>query len=437
MVVRLQEQNVTAYALRMRQLIDDIKVEYPDVTRGALVLFGNFEEERYLFRQDSSFYYFTGIQEAGAVALIDLNGTATLLLPQLAGDREHWIYSPHPLDQETIKQFGFHEVDVLGHPCAGYQPQPFFDKAHYAVLLERLEKIIDDGGTIFTIKPSSSSGYVYQRLILDRLMNFLPQLVTSLIDVSDIVAQLRRCKDMYEIETLYRAVNVTMMAHEAAARVIDDEIQECNVQAAIDYIYASSGAQHAFPSIVGSGKRSTTLHYNVNTEIMKSGDLVVVDIGAEYHYYAADLTRTYPVSGAFTARQKEIYQMVLDTQEYIASIAQPGYWLSSKQHEDRSLNHLARKFLQKYGYDKYFPHNIGHFLGLEVHDVGDYEIPLQEGDVITIEPGIYLPQEGLGVRIEDNYWIVENGNVCLSEDLPKKPDDLERFMAEAKMAVTE
>lgn len=432
MVVRLQEQNITAYALRMRQLVDDIKMEYPDVTTGAVMLFGNFEEEHYLFRQDSSFYYLTGIQEAGAAALINLDGTATLLLPQFSGNREHWIYSPHPLDKETIQQFGFHELAVLGHPCAGYQPQPFFNREHYDALLSRIEGIIDRGGCIFTIRPSSTSGYVYQRLIVDRLVTFLPKLAERLIDVSGIIAQLRRCKDMYEIETMYKAVDVTMIAHEAAACTLGHEVPERDIQAAIDYVYALSGAQHAFPSIVGSGSRSTTLHYNVNTETMKHGDLVVVDIGAEYHYYAADLTRTYPVSGTFTKRQREIYQLVLDTQEYIASIAKPGYWLSSKAHADRSLNHLARKFLHKHGYDNYFPHNIGHFLGLDVHDVGDYEIPLQEGDVITIEPGIYIPEEGIGVRIEDNYWIVEDGNKCLSEELPKTPDDIERFIAAAK-----
>jgi Xaa-Pro aminopeptidase len=431
-VVRLEEQNVSVYSLRMRQLVDDIRFEHPMVSEGAVFLFGNYEEERYLFRQESSFYYFTGIQEPGTAAMIELNGSATLFLPQFGANRDHWIYSPYQLNQETISKFGFHELSVLGEPCTGYQSHPFFNKQDFSELLKRIENIIERGGKIFTLRPSASYGYVYQRLVVDRLIAFMPKLAHHIIDISEIVAQLRRSKDMHEIETMYKAVNITMLAHEAAIEAIGDDVPEYHVQAAIDYVYAASGAQHAFPSIIGSGKRSTTLHYNVNNGAMKNGDLVVVDIGAEYQYYAADLTRTYPVSGTYTARQKEIYQMVLDTQEYIASIAAPEYFLVSKKYQDKSLHHLAHKFLEKHGYDKYFPHSIGHFLGLEVHDVGNYDIPLQEGDVITIEPGLYIPEEGIGVRIEDNYWIVENGNVCLSEELPKKAEEIEAYMAEVK-----
>jgi len=170
------------------------------------------------------------------------------------------------------------------------------------------------------------------------------------------------------------------------------------------------------------------LHYTVNDDEMKDGDLVVVDIGAEYDYYCADLTRTYPVSGTFTKRQRELYNIVLETQKYIASIAKPGYWLKNNNELDKSLHHLAVKYLAERGYDQYFTHGIGHYLGLDVHDVGDYSTPLQEGDVITIEPGVYIPEEQIGIRIEDDYWIVDDGVVCLSEALPKHPDEIEAMV---------
>ena len=137
---------------------------------------------------------------------------------------------------------------------------------------------------------------------------------------------------------------------------------------------------------------------------------------------------TYPVSGKFTKRQRELYDIVLDTQEYIAAIAKPGLWLSNKENPDMSLNHLARKYLNDQGYGEYFPHGIGHFLGIDVHDVGDAAQALQAGDVITIEPGIYIPQEGIGIRIEDDYWIVEDGAVRLSEFIPKKAEEIEQMM---------
>jgi Xaa-Pro aminopeptidase len=432
MMVKLQDQEVSVYPLRLRQLVDDIKMEFPGTTAGLILLIGNFEEERHVFRQESSFYYFTGIQEPGAVALIDLDRSAFLMLPQFSGNRTHWVYQPYELSKEQVQQFGFHDIQPLGEPCDGYQSHPFFDKRDYTRLLKLLEQRIARNETIFTLYPSSAHGYVYQRLIIDRLISFLPGLASKIVDVSPIAAHIRRTKDMRELEAMYQAVHITMLAHETSAQTIGNQVPEHDVQATIEYVFSSSGATYAFPSIVGSGYHSTTLHYNVNNGIMNDGDLVVIDIGAQYQYYCADITRTYPVSGTFTPRQKEIYSLVLETQNYIASIAKPGYWLSSKEHPDRSLNHLAHKYIRERGYGDYFPHNIGHFLGLDVHDVGDYARPLQEGDVITIEPGIYIPEEKLGVRIEDNYWLGEEGVVCLSQELPKEPHDIEQFMVESK-----
>jgi Xaa-Pro aminopeptidase len=129
-------------------------------------------------------------------------------------------------------------------------------------------------------------------------------------------------------------------------------------------------------------------------------------------------------------RQKELYQLVLDCQAYIAEIAKPGMWLNNKDKPEESLNHLAREFFKKKDLDQYFVHGIGHYLGLDTHDVGDYSKPLEEGNVITIEPGLYLPQENIGIRIEDNYWIVKSGAVCLSEALPKSVDQIENLTKE-------
>jgi Xaa-Pro aminopeptidase len=208
-------------------------------------------------------------------------------------------------------------------------------------------------------------------------------------------------------------------------------VLEAEVQASLEYMMIASHARTAFPSIVASGKNATVLHYNENSGTLKDGDLLVVDIGAEFKNYCADLTRTYPVSGTFTKRQKELYNIVLETQTHIASLAKPGMWVKNKDKVEQSLHHLAVKFLAKRGYDKYFPHGIGHFLGLDVHDVGDYSVPLQEGDVITIEPGIYISEESIGIRIEDNYWITKEGALCLSEHLPKEANDIEAVVQQA------
>jgi Xaa-Pro aminopeptidase len=170
------------------------------------------------------------------------------------------------------------------------------------------------------------------------------------------------------------------------------------------------------------------LHYTVNCAQLQSDDLVIVDCGADVDHYCGDLSRTYPISGTFTSRQKELYNIVLELQEYIARTVKPGYWISNPAQPEKSLNHMAKEFLAKKGLENYFVHGISHFLGLDVHDVGNMNDPLDEGDMITIEPGIYIPDEKIGIRIEDDYWITKNGAICLSDALPKKPEDIESLM---------
>jgi Xaa-Pro aminopeptidase len=305
---------------------------------------------------------------------------------------------------------------------------PYSCESEYSNLTSDLKKKINSESVLFALDPHTPYGYIEQRLLLQRLRTF--GAAPNVVDISSIAARMRRSKDVKEIELMYKAAEITCVAQEAAARAISHGVNEAEVQASLEYIMTGSHAAIAFPSIVATGKNSTILHYNQNNAELKKGDLVVVDIGARYDGYCADITRTYPVSGTFTKRQKEIYNIVLDTQNYIASIAKPGMWLSYKEKPDQSLNHLARAFIKEKGYDHYFPHGIGHFLGIDVHDVGDYTEPLKAGDVITIEPGIYIADEQIGVRIEDDYWIVKDGVICLSEGLPKTADEIEEMVKE-------
>jgi Xaa-Pro aminopeptidase len=320
---------------------------------------------------------------------------------------------------------GLDMITMLGEQCPGYQFNPLCPQKAYTNLVTALKNTIGSHGQLFVLLPATEHAYVEQQFILGRFLTWLPELQNKVVDISAFVARLRRTKDMREIEALYKAVEITQLAQEAAAQAIAPGVTECEVQASLEYIMIASGARPAFPSIVATGKNATILHYMNNSATIQPGDLVVVDIGAEYNYYCADLTRTYPASGTFTQRQRELYDVVLETQEYVAEHTRPGMWLSNKEQPDKSLHHRAVNFLAKKGYDKFFIHSIGHFLGLDVHDVGDPKKPLQEGDVITIEPGLYIPEEGIGIRIEDNYWVVQDGVVCLSENLPKKADEIE------------
>lgn len=426
-----ESKDSSVYKLRAKDLISMLAQEYPK-TQGAVVLFAGFESGAAPFRQESSFYYFTGINEPGAVVIFNLNGKSTLYVPNHGATRANWVHTPVALTQENAKKLGFDAVTTLGQPLPGYQLYPFSDLKYYDALTADLNSLIKSGDKIFTLMPENASEYVEQRWMIERLNSVVANLKSSCVDISEFAALMRRKKDMGEIEKMYKAAEITILAQGAAAQSISDGVRECEVQASLEYMFTGSQAQAAFASIVASGKNSTVLHYHVNGDELKNGQLVVVDIGARYQNYCADLTRTYPVSGAFTKRQKEIYNMVLECQEYIAGLAKPGMWLNNSQKPEQSLHHLAKKFFEQRGYGKYFIHGIGHFLGMDVHDVGDSQQPLQDGDVFTIEPGLYIPEEQIGIRIEDNYWLVKDGVVCLSESLPKRADDIEAFMQETE-----
>src|SRR2546428_13145951 len=196
-------------------------------------------------------------------------------------------------------------------------------------------------------------------------------------------------------------------------------------QAALDYAFTRNGAERpAYPSIVGSGPFSTILHYNDNTRRMQAGDVVVVDVGAEYSGYSADVTRTYPVSGKFSPRQREIYQIVLDAQKAAIAKVKPGAWISD-------LHNAAMSHIRSKGYEKYFIHGTSHHIGLEVHDVGATTRPLEANMVITVEPGIYIPEEKLGVRIEDDVLVTSTGCRLLST-FPKEIDEIDALVQKRK-----
>ncbi len=424
----LYEHNFSVFKERRNALITLVKNKYVGI-KGHILLFANFEQETISFRQEPSFYYLTGITEPATALTLDIvTGKVTLFVPNFGKERAKWVEGALEPSEHKAQELCVDSIEYLGEPCQGYQCHPFFSQNQYSHLIQSIQEWLGDDQKLFVFNPESSYGYVDQRFVLQRIEKLLPALSIALIDIANLVAQLRRKKTNYELELLYKAIDITSDAHETAARLIKPNAIEYEVQAGIEYTFISSGGTIAFPSIVGSGKNSTVLHYNANNGTLKSGDLVVVDIGAQFNYYCADITRTYPVSGAFTKRQRELYDLVLETQEYIASIAKPGMWLSNKEHEDESLNHLAKKFLHEKGYGHYFIHGIGHYLGLDVHDVGSYAEPLAAGDVFTIEPGIYIPEESLGIRIEDDYWVIDDGVVCLSENLPKTADDIEAMM---------
>lgn len=421
------------YLERRKKLVAQVQADFPGFT-GAIVLFGALEREAAKFTQESSYYYFSGITEPGTVLVLNLDGSTTLFVPHTNQQRAVWVHQALEPDADLALQLGIDKIVYLGEAIKGFEFYHFFNNLECQNLLNYLAGIIAQNGQIFAINPDSYRGYFESRFLLARVFGFLSNLVNKNLKISDIsqqIAELRRIKDQWEIGQIYEAIGITIQAQQRAAEFIQAGRVENEIQGMIEFTFTEAGAGIAFPSIVGGGANSTVLHYTENHSVLESGDLVVVDIGASQEHYCADLTRTYPVSGKFTKRQLEIYNLVLETQQYIAELAKPGMWLNNREYPEQSLNHLAHKFIQDRGYGEYFPHGVGHYLGLDVHDVGSYATPLQVGDVITIEPGIYIPLEKLGVRIEDNYWITDKGAICLSEELPKAAVEIEQMMANA------
>lgn len=413
---------------RRKLLLEKIKTNYPNIKQGAILLVSDFENITKKFRQESSFYYLTGIEEPGTFLVINLDGKETLFIPNYEEEREKWVKFAIKPEKKYTEIFGIDDIKLLGEKTETFSFPTFFNQELCENLCENLKKIVENNGTIFSLNFSQPRISIYQKIILNHLNNFVFGLEKTLVDVTNIVASIRRIKSKDEIELIYKAIDLTITAQCGAAVAIQENVKECEISAGIEYIFQESCAQSAFQPIVASGANGNILHYAPTNYQMKNGEIVIVDIGAELNYYCADITRTYPVSKSFTKKQKELYQMVLNAQEYIASKAAPGFWINNKDVPEKSLNHLAIEFFKKHNYEKYFSHSIGHFLGLDVHDIGDHNDPLQEGDVITIEPGIYIPEEKMGIRIEDDYWIIKNGSICLSEDLPKDIDTIEEMM---------
>ncbi len=419
------EYHYKLYRDRQERLLSMVAEQFG--TTGIVLLFANTDFANEPFVQESSFYYLTGLEESGFVCEMSFDGAVQLYHPTYTSKRSQWMPSSTSHLDVFVNQSGA-KMTALGSPIAGYQTSVLFEQKQYAALIERLNAVIAHGGYIATLFPSSVTSYVQQQLIIQRLSEYVPHLKNQIKDISSLLAILRRTKDEHEYALMIEAAEITIQAHQAAAQEIQAGVSEKIIEMIITSCMHDAQAKHAFLPIIASGVNGTILHYTQNSAVLKNGDLVVIDIGAQYEHYCADVTRTYPVSGTFSKRQKELYEIVLETQRYVESCARPGVWLNNKEKPQESLNHLAQMFLAKKGYAQYFPHGIGHYLGLDTHDVGDYSTPLQAGDVITIEPGIYIPEEKIGIRIEDDYLITKTGVICLTDALPKDPTEIEEMV---------
>jgi Xaa-Pro aminopeptidase len=380
------------------------------VSDGLVILFGATEKDhgdlRSPFFQEPNFYYLTGWSEPGAILVIT-PADETLFIPKRDAEQEKWT-GPKiaPGDAGATTATGFDRVAAT---------ESF--EAHLPRWLELSRRV-------HTIRDDPSA---------ERLRRLLP--LREIADVTNEIARLRMVKSQAEIDLIQHATDVGVQAHKAAWKAIKPGIPEYQIASVMSYVYHGNGCErHAYAPIVGSGVNGATLHYSKNRRTMDRGDLVLMDVGPECSMYATDITRTVPVNGKFTQRQREIYEVVLGAQKAAIAAIKPGVMLGNRTNKV-GLHKIAADYIAAHGkdrngasLDKYFTHSIGHHVGLDVHDATDAGLPLAAGMIITIEPGIYIPDENIGVRIEDMLLVTENGAKLMSSGLPREIEEIERAM---------
>jgi Xaa-Pro aminopeptidase len=400
-------------------------------------------DSNFRFRQDSDFYYLTGFEEPESIAVINPSDTEnpyTLFVRPRDPEKEVWDGRRAGVDG-AIEQFG---------ASIAFPIEEFADKVADMVSgATNLYYRVGNGNAdlddivINSIRRIRAQG---------RKGKSAPQ---SIIDTATVVHEMRLFKSEEEIEYMQRAADIAAEAHIEAMKAARPGMKEYEIEALLEYNFRRNGAAApAYTSIVGSGANATVLHYVTNDGTLNEGDLLLVDAGAEYRGYASDITRTFPVSGRFSPAQREIYELVLETQMACVEMVRPG--VTNDEIKQRSIEMLTEgmvrlgllqgdptKLIEEEKYKQFYMHGLGHYLGLDVHDVGRYyhkEEPrkLESGMVMTVEPGLYvaadtknIPEKylGIGVRIEDDVLVTGNGPRVLSSKAPKSVDEIEELTA--------
>jgi Xaa-Pro aminopeptidase len=384
------------------------------------------------FRQDNNFYYLSGWSEPGAALVISPEVGATETAPARAYT-EILFLPQHNKAQEKWTGPKLGADNPQASTATGFDRVADLDKMH-----DELQKLLPATAvTIYTdIAEGDEQSLSQNSLLWLHRTNTFP-LRTSTSNVRPMLAQLRMVKDAGEIDLIRHATDASVAAHFAALRMIKPGLNEHDVDALMQYEFMKHGCERpAYAPIVGAGFNSTVLHYSADDGPINAGDVVVMDVAGEYSMYASDITRTAPANSKFSARQREIYDIVSGAQQAAIAAFVAGKSKISGRGDD-SLYTVAYDYINSHGKDshgqplgQYFIHGLGHYVGLEVHDVGDYTVPLDKGMVFTIEPGIYIPEEKLGVRIEDIFLVGQDGKlVNLSGALPHTAEEVEAVMA--------
>ncbi len=376
-------------------------------------------DESYPFTPSRNFYYMTGLDRQNMIFVLQKkNGVceASMFIERYDEVKAKWVGAVM-LSDEVTEISGIENVQYLDE---------FEEAFSSAVFNGRIENIYMD----FENRDFNAYGGSFK--LAEKIKKNYPYI--RLVNVYSIIAEFRMIKEKCEIENIEKAINITQKGIYAMMKNSKPGMWEYEIEAYFDFELKRNGVKDfAFKSIAASGKNGTVLHYSDNSSKTNDGDLILFDVGAQWRYYNGDITRTFPVNGRFTKRQREIYNIVLEGQRKVIAAIRPE--LEFKRLNEILKEHYAAE-LKKIGLienddevSKYYYHSVSHMLGLETHDAGRHnEGVLKEGMVFTVEPGLYIEDENIGIRIEDNVVVTGDGCRVLSADIVRTADEIEKLM---------
>lgn len=376
-------------------------------------------DEDYAFTPNRNFYYLTGVDEPTHIlVLTKINGTNkdTLFVLRPDLEKEKWVgKSIRP--NEATEVSGIEDVQYL---------DTFEAVINRLIVTESIENIYFD-----LERRSINDEKSVAEVFASKITSTYPQV--KIKDVYNKISELRLIKSKEEIEEMRKAIKITIEGVESLMKNSKPGMKEYELEAYFDFVCKTNGAKdYAFKTIAAAGKNATILHYVDNNSEIKDNDLVLFDLGAQINYYNADITRTIPANGKFTDRQKEVYEAVLRVNEKVTKAIKPG--VNILEWNNQATEWIAEECINlglikdKSEVRKYYWHSIGHSLGLDTHDVGKRDIEFKPGMVYTVEPGIYIEEESIGVRIEDDVFVTEDGYEVLTKDMIKTVEEIEKFM---------
>lgn len=380
------------------------------------------QSAEYPYRQQNDFYYLTGFKEPEALLVLMPGGPeGDVVLFNRTNDPDYEVWHGR----------------MLGHDGAVRELK--VDKSLPITDVKNMLPDLINGRDVYALQ--------HDKALLKKIHHWLHDLhgEVSVKPLDEILDPLRLIKTDEELALIQKAVDISVAAHTKGMQCVKPGMTEYELAAEYEYIFKKSGnSTPAYDCIVGGGENACILHYRENADPLNDGEMVLVDAGAEYQCYASDITRTYPVNGRFTAQQKDVYNIVLEAQLRGIEATKPGAAFVDIQKlvveiltrglvDLKLLKGSVDELIEKGAYKQYYMHSSGHWMGLDVHDVGKYKAedkprPYQAGMVLTVEPGLYIPEWKLGIRIEDDVLVTPTGSRVLSEALPKTVKDIEACM---------